>query len=172
MASDRELAASLQRSELEQRNVEHEQEFNMIISEAQALDLASGYVPQAVKAMCQTMLEWEDDLRRAAARPVKRPRRNHDDTRHPRQTPGRTLMPNELYFTEQEMADVCGERDRAHAETGQVRNLAHRARTIVDELICADGPDDLWAMVCAGLGRQVIELDRILRTVAHGPETK
>jgi hypothetical protein len=59
-------------AELAARNQEHEQEFYVLVNEAQALDLAAGYVPLAVKAMVRTMLEWQDDLQRAAERPVPR----------------------------------------------------------------------------------------------------
>lgn len=62
-------------AELAERNADHEPEFNMIITEAQAMDLASGYVPLAVKAMATTMLDWQDDLRRAAERPVPHARK-------------------------------------------------------------------------------------------------
>ena len=60
------------RAELAKRNEEHESEFYILVNEAQAADLASGYVPQVVKAMARTMLDWYDEDRRRAARPVPR----------------------------------------------------------------------------------------------------
>lgn len=55
---------------------EHDTRFWVQLTEAQALDLASGYVPTAVKAMMLTMLEWNDEDIRKAARPTRRtPRR-------------------------------------------------------------------------------------------------
>ena len=62
------------RAALLERNAAHETEFYVLLTESQALDLASGYVPNAVKAMCTSMLDWQrqDELR--AARPVQ-PRR-------------------------------------------------------------------------------------------------
>ena len=62
------------RAELAQRNAEHEPGFYVLINEAQAEDLASGYVPLAVKAMCRTMLDWQDEERRCAERPVRKRR--------------------------------------------------------------------------------------------------
>ena len=44
----------------------------LLVNDEQAFDLASGYVPTAVKAMVTTMLEWRDEDRRRAARPVPR----------------------------------------------------------------------------------------------------
>ena len=46
--------------------------FYVMVTEAQAGDLASGYVPQAVMAMCTAMLDWRDQDRRRAKRPVPR----------------------------------------------------------------------------------------------------
>lgn len=62
------------RDELAQRNTEHETEFYVLVNEDQALDLASGYVPTSVKAMVTTMLDFRDEDRRRAARPVPKPR--------------------------------------------------------------------------------------------------
>jgi hypothetical protein len=59
------------KQELAQRNAEHETEFYVLINEDQAVDLASGYVPTAVKAMVLTMLDWQAEDRRRAARPVR-----------------------------------------------------------------------------------------------------
>jgi hypothetical protein len=58
------------RAELAQRNQEHETEFYLLVNEQQAADLAAGYVPQAVKAMVTTMLDWREEDARRAARPV------------------------------------------------------------------------------------------------------
>jgi hypothetical protein len=73
------LEAVVLRNELAERNAGHETEFYVLVNEAQALDLASGYVPQAVKAMVNTMLDFRDEDRRRAARPepktVKKGRR-------------------------------------------------------------------------------------------------
>lgn len=60
------------REDLAQRNAEHPTDFYVLVNEAQALDLASGYVPQAVKAMVTTMLDFRDEDRRRAVRPVPR----------------------------------------------------------------------------------------------------
>jgi len=60
------------REDLARRNAEHPTDFYVLVNEAQALDLASGYVPQAVKAMVTTMLDFRDEDRRRAARPVPR----------------------------------------------------------------------------------------------------
>jgi hypothetical protein len=63
------------RAELLARNLEHESEFYLLVTPDQAADLASGYVPTAVKAMCTTMLDWQDEDRRRADRPVPRSRK-------------------------------------------------------------------------------------------------
>lgn len=62
------------RAELARRRAEHEPEFYVQISESEGKDLAAGFVPLAVQARVRTMLEWEDQDRRRAARPVKRRR--------------------------------------------------------------------------------------------------
>jgi len=62
------------RRELEERHAEHGTVFSLHLSEADALDLASGYVPNAVKAMYLTMLDWQREDERRAARPVRRRR--------------------------------------------------------------------------------------------------
>lgn len=66
------------REELLERNASHETLFRVELSESQAVDIASGYVPDAVKAMMTCMLDWrrQDQLR--AARPIqtaRKPRR-------------------------------------------------------------------------------------------------
>lgn len=48
--------------------------FYIEVNEAQALDIASGYVPNDVKAAVRTMLDWQEEDRRRAARPVPPPR--------------------------------------------------------------------------------------------------
>ena len=63
-------------AELAQRNEEIEQRWYILVNDEQAADLASGYVPTAVKAMVTTMLEWRDEDRRRAERPVPRPKRS------------------------------------------------------------------------------------------------
>ena len=52
------------RAELERRNAEHGTLFSLQLSEADALDVASGYVPQSIQAAVLAMLDW----RRADAR--------------------------------------------------------------------------------------------------------
>ena len=62
------------RAALVQRNAEHAPEFYMLVTEPQAEDIAAGYVPTTVRAMARTMLDWQEDDRRRAARPVPPPR--------------------------------------------------------------------------------------------------
>jgi hypothetical protein len=62
--------AALRRA-LVERNAEHVPEFYVLVTEEQADDLASGYVPASVRAMVRTMLDWQDEDRRRAARPVR-----------------------------------------------------------------------------------------------------
>lgn len=62
-------------ADLRQRNAEHEPNFWILVNERQCADLASGYVPDAVKAMASTMLDWEEEIERKAARPVPKPKR-------------------------------------------------------------------------------------------------
>lgn len=45
--------------------------FYVLIDTDQALDIASGYVPNSVKAQVRTMLDWRDEDERRAARPIK-----------------------------------------------------------------------------------------------------
>lgn len=47
----------------------------ILLREAQAIDLASGYVPGAVRSMVRELLEAAADDRRRAARPVRRRRK-------------------------------------------------------------------------------------------------
>lgn len=58
---------------LRQRNAEHEPNFWILVNERQCRDLSCWYVPDAVKAMASTMLDWEEELERKAARPVPKP---------------------------------------------------------------------------------------------------
>lgn len=53
------------------RDVEHEEEFYFLVSEGDVMDLAAGVVPRTVVLMARTLVEWEDMLRRNAARPVR-----------------------------------------------------------------------------------------------------
>ena len=57
---------------LDHRNAEHETEWYVLLNDEQALDIASGYVPNAVKAMVRTMLDWREEDERRAARPVRK----------------------------------------------------------------------------------------------------
>jgi hypothetical protein len=63
------------RRALVERNAEHEPEFYALLTEAQAVDMAGGYVPNSVRAMLRAMLDWQDDDRRRAERPTPPPRR-------------------------------------------------------------------------------------------------
>lgn len=54
------------RERLEQRNAELETGYYVLLTEAQMLDVASGYVPNSVKAMARTMLDWIDEDQRKA----------------------------------------------------------------------------------------------------------
>jgi hypothetical protein len=46
--------------------------FHLQLASSQMIDLASGYVPADVRAMCLAALDWREDDRRRAARPVQR----------------------------------------------------------------------------------------------------
>lgn len=46
--------------------------FYILVDATQALDIASGYVPNSVKAQVRTMLDWHEEDERRAARPVKK----------------------------------------------------------------------------------------------------
>mgnify|MGYP001607603605 FL=1 len=65
------------RAELERRNAEHGTLFSLQLSEADALDLASGYVPQSIQAAVLAMLDWRREDERRAARPVRPRPRGH-----------------------------------------------------------------------------------------------
>jgi hypothetical protein len=53
------------------RNAEHDPEFYVLVTEGQAADMASGYVPNSVRAQIRAMLDWQDEDRRRADRPVR-----------------------------------------------------------------------------------------------------
>lgn len=57
------------RTELAERMEGRDTLYALELSEADALDLASGYVPEAVKAMCLAMLDWAEEDQRRAHRP-------------------------------------------------------------------------------------------------------
>ena len=60
------------RAYLDQINAEHGgTDFYILVKEEQAIDIASGYVPNSVKAQVRAMLDWQDEDRRRAERPVK-----------------------------------------------------------------------------------------------------
>lgn len=64
------------RAALQQRNEEHGTDFHLLVNEDEALDLASGRVPQTVKAMAATMLDWIDtDNRNALANAARSERK-------------------------------------------------------------------------------------------------
>lgn len=67
------LRADLAR-QLAERNAEHVPGFFVKLTEEQALDVASGYVPVLVQAMVRTMLDWQAIDKRRADRPVRRPK--------------------------------------------------------------------------------------------------
>ncbi len=52
------------------RNAEHLPEFWVTLTEAEVEDCASGYVPKSVKARLRAMLDWQEEDRRRAQRPV------------------------------------------------------------------------------------------------------
>lgn len=57
--------------ELAQRVEERGTDFHAIFTEAEAADLAAGYVPLSVRGTMRAMLDWRDDDRRRAERPVQ-----------------------------------------------------------------------------------------------------
>jgi hypothetical protein len=68
-------------AELARRNDEHEEEFYFLVTVGDVMELAVGVVPLTVERMARTLVEWEDLLRRNAARPGQRA--------HPRTLPPR-----------------------------------------------------------------------------------
>lgn len=78
------------RAELAQRNEEHDTEWYVLVNDAQAEALLSGYVPTEVKAMIRTMLDWRlEDVRRSE-RPLEKPKRPRTPGRRPPQEPPTT----------------------------------------------------------------------------------
>lgn len=56
------------KARLDARNAEMETGFYILVTEAEAQNIASGYVPNAVKAQVRAMLDWrEEDQRKADA---------------------------------------------------------------------------------------------------------
>jgi len=49
--------------------------FNFWFTESQMLDMASGYVPVSIRAAMMAALDWAEEDRRRAGRPVQPPRR-------------------------------------------------------------------------------------------------
>jgi hypothetical protein len=58
--------------ELAQRVAERGTDFYVLVNEAEALDLASGYVPLSVRGMVRAMLDFQEDDRRRAERPIRK----------------------------------------------------------------------------------------------------
>lgn len=58
--------------ELAKRVEERGTDFHAIFTEAEAADLAAGYVPLSVRGMMRAMLDWREDDRRRAERPVRK----------------------------------------------------------------------------------------------------
>jgi hypothetical protein len=56
--------------ELARRHAEHDEEFYLLVNEADVIDLARGVVSLAVKAMARTLVDWDDMLRRNAEKPI------------------------------------------------------------------------------------------------------
>lgn len=57
--------------ELAQRRAEHGTIFYFEFNEDQVMDLASGYVPNVLKATFKAALDWDEEDKRRAERPVK-----------------------------------------------------------------------------------------------------
>ena len=68
------LRDALQRA-LVERNEDHGTVCYLMLTEDEALDVASGYVPNSVKAMARLMLDYAEEDRRRAARPVRTKKR-------------------------------------------------------------------------------------------------
>ena len=56
------------RAEVAQRNEERSTDWYVLVNDAQAWELAHGFVPNEVKAMVRTMLEWRQQDEAAAVR--------------------------------------------------------------------------------------------------------
>ena len=69
------MNATLTREQLAARMTEHGTTFYVELNEDQAEDVASGYVPSDVKAQVRCMLDWQEEDRRRAERPLKPPPR-------------------------------------------------------------------------------------------------
>lgn len=52
------------------REEAHESEWWLLLTETQVQDIAAGYVPNSVKAMARTCLDWALEDQRRADRPV------------------------------------------------------------------------------------------------------
>ena len=72
-AAERQRAALL--DHLQARRDEHVEEFYLLVTEDQCLDLAAGIPPLAVQAMARALLDWTDAARRNAAKPIRTTRR-------------------------------------------------------------------------------------------------
>jgi hypothetical protein len=53
-----------------------ESRFYVLVNEAQATDIAAGFVPNAVQAQVRAMLDWASEDQRRAARPVPKKRKS------------------------------------------------------------------------------------------------
>lgn len=69
------LTPAALRQALFERTNERGTDFYVLVTEAQAEDLASGYVPTSVKAMVRTMLDWQLEDQRVAEANMARSRR-------------------------------------------------------------------------------------------------
>ena len=65
------MGNTISREQLAARMDEHGTTFYVELNEDQAEDVASGYVPSDVKAQVRCMLDWQEEDRRRAERPVK-----------------------------------------------------------------------------------------------------
>lgn len=63
------------RAELAARRATSGTTFYLELNEGQAADIASGYVPTDIRAMVLWMMDWFEEDRRRAARPVQKPAR-------------------------------------------------------------------------------------------------
>lgn len=73
MAKPAQIDALRNQNRLELESSEQETIFHLELTEADAMDLASGFVPMAIRAACIAGLDWERDDQRRALRPVKSP---------------------------------------------------------------------------------------------------
>jgi hypothetical protein len=56
-----------------------ETRFDFTFTEGQVLDLASGFVPASLKAAFLAALDWAEEDKRRAARPVQPPKKRRTD---------------------------------------------------------------------------------------------